>query len=162
MNSDEQVPITTPTIKANAKPLIDSPPKIKIVNNTKNVLNDVLMVLERVLFRALSTTWTAEDFLCRTEYSLILSNTTTVSLIEYPTTVNIAAINEFGKGAPSNNPVNITKDLKNLNLDVPTSTQTSVSNKDKIQIIIDKMDEYYSAREDEFKNNKVRIRLVEK
>ena len=37
-------------------PLIDSPPKIKIVNNTKNVLNDVLIVLESVLFKALSTT----------------------------------------------------------------------------------------------------------
>lgn len=76
-------------------------------------------------------------------------------------TINIAAINEFGKGAPSNNPVNITKDLKNLNLDVPTTTQTSLSNKNKIETIITKMDRYYSDREAEFKNNKVRIRLVE-
>lgn len=77
-------------------------------------------------------------------------------------TINVAAINEFGKGAPSNNPVNITKDLKKLNLDVPKSTQTSFSNKEKIQTIIDTMDKYYSDREAEFRNNKVRIRLVEK
>ena len=66
-----------------------------MVNKTKKVLREVLMVLERVLLSALFTTWIAEDFLCKMEYSRILSNTTTVSFIEYPTTVKIAAINAY-------------------------------------------------------------------
>ena len=36
--------------KQKQKPLIDSPPKIKIVRRTKNVLKEVLIVLESVLF----------------------------------------------------------------------------------------------------------------
>ena len=52
---EEYVPTTTPTSKANENPLIDSPPKINIVNRTKNVDKEVLRVLERVLFRALFT-----------------------------------------------------------------------------------------------------------
>ena len=55
-NSDEYVPITTPTIKANINPLIESPPNKKIANITNKVVKEVLMVLPRVLLNALSTT----------------------------------------------------------------------------------------------------------
>jgi hypothetical protein len=53
INNEEYVPTITPTIKANIKPLITSPPKIKITNNTKNVVKDVLIVLLNVELRAL-------------------------------------------------------------------------------------------------------------
>ena len=43
-------------IKAKENPLMDSPPNIKIVSKTKNVLNEVFIVLDSVLFNALSTT----------------------------------------------------------------------------------------------------------
>ena len=55
-NSDEYVPTTTPIIKANINPLIESPPNVKMANITNNVVNDVLMVLPKVLLNALSTT----------------------------------------------------------------------------------------------------------
>ena len=48
-NSEEYVPTTTPTIRANINPLITSPPNRKITNRTKNVVNDVLTVLLNVL-----------------------------------------------------------------------------------------------------------------
>ena len=41
MKTDEQVPTKTPTIRANIKPLIDSPPKVKMANNTIKVVKDV-------------------------------------------------------------------------------------------------------------------------
>jgi hypothetical protein len=53
INNEEYVPTITPIIKANIKPLITSPPKRKIINNTKNVVKDVLIVLLNVEFRAL-------------------------------------------------------------------------------------------------------------
>ena len=37
IKTDEYVPMITPTIRANIKPRIDSPPKRKIANNIKNV-----------------------------------------------------------------------------------------------------------------------------
>ena len=52
INSEEYVPTKTPTIKANIKPLIASPPKMKIANKTTSVVNEVLMVLLKVLFKA--------------------------------------------------------------------------------------------------------------
>ena len=52
INSEEYVPTKTPTIKANIKPLIASPPKMKIANKTTSVVNEVLMVLLNVLFKA--------------------------------------------------------------------------------------------------------------
>ena len=55
-NSDEYVPTTTPIIKANINPLIESPPNVKMANITNNVVNDVFMVLPKVLLNALSTT----------------------------------------------------------------------------------------------------------
>ena len=49
MNSDDNVPITTPKIIANAKLRIESPPRMKIHSNTINVLNDVLIVRASVV-----------------------------------------------------------------------------------------------------------------
>ena len=51
MNSEDNVPITTPRIIANAKLRIESPPRMKIHSNTINVLNEVLMVRASVVFR---------------------------------------------------------------------------------------------------------------
>ena len=56
MNNEEYVPTATPTIKANINPLIESPPNKKIANITNNVVKEVLMVLPKVLLKALSTT----------------------------------------------------------------------------------------------------------
>ena len=44
MHTDEYVPTTIPISRAKAKPLITSPPKINVTNNTKNVVRDVLTV----------------------------------------------------------------------------------------------------------------------
>ena len=38
MNTELYVPTITPMIKANIKPRIDSPPKIKMANNTNKVV----------------------------------------------------------------------------------------------------------------------------
>ena len=51
MNSEDNVPITTPRIIANAKLRIESPPRMKIHSNTINVLNDVLIVRASVVFK---------------------------------------------------------------------------------------------------------------
>ena len=48
MNKEEYVPTTIPTNIANINPLIDSPPKINMINNTKIIVNEVLMVLDIV------------------------------------------------------------------------------------------------------------------
>ena len=74
------------------KPLITSPPKIKIANNTTNVVDDVFKVLPKVLLKDTFITLPKFQVECSFRYSLILSNTITVSFIEYPITVKIAAI----------------------------------------------------------------------
>ena len=89
---DVNRPDLTPIIKANIKPLIESPPKMKMANNTTNVVNEVFKVLLNVLLNDESTTRLNSQFVCSLKNSRILSNTTTVSLREYPITVNIAAI----------------------------------------------------------------------
>ena len=48
-------PTKTPTMRANIKPLIDSPPKVKMANNTIKVVKDVFKVLLSVEFKALLT-----------------------------------------------------------------------------------------------------------
>src|SRR5690606_18600657 len=93
MKSDEYVPIITPIINANTKPRIDSPPKINMAKRTKKVVMEVLIVRDSVLFNARLITPATFLLGFSVRYSLILSKTTTVSLIEYPTTVKIAAIN---------------------------------------------------------------------
>ena len=87
------VPMTTPIIRAKINPLILSPPKLKMVNRTTNVESEVLMVRESVLFKASLINVLSSRFpLYRPTYSRIRSKTTTVSLIEYPMTVRIAAM----------------------------------------------------------------------
>ena len=83
MKIELYVPTTTPTIKANTKPLMLSPPKRKMVNNTTNVESEVLMVRLNVLLSALFIS-SSSPFLLpyNPTYSRIRSNTTTVSLIE--------------------------------------------------------------------------------
>ena len=55
------------------------------------MVKDVLNVLDKVLLSALFTTTLIPSELVPEVLSLTLSNTTTVSLIEYPTTVKTAA-----------------------------------------------------------------------
>ena len=69
-------------INANAKPLIALPPNMNKINTTSNVVNDVINVLENVEFTAILITSFLGLFVYILMYSLILSNTTTVSLIE--------------------------------------------------------------------------------
>ena len=60
-------------------------------NNASNVVNEVIRVLESVWFiDRLRRSEKCDSFFAR--FSLILSKTTTVSLIEYPAIVRIAAI----------------------------------------------------------------------
>ena len=92
IKTEEYVPTITPIISANINPLIDSPPKRKIDSNTTKVVNEVFNVLLKVLFKApLTVLVNSQDLLINLN-SLILSNTTTVSLSEYPITVNTAAM----------------------------------------------------------------------
>ena len=51
--SEEYVPITTPTRSANKNPLIAVPPKINMINTTTNNIMDVLKVLLSVAFKDL-------------------------------------------------------------------------------------------------------------
>ena len=74
------------------KPLIAAPPNKKIISNTMNVVIEVLIVLDNVEFNAIFICLFSSDDLCNLKFSRILSNTTTVSFIEYPITVSIAAI----------------------------------------------------------------------
>ena len=92
-NTEEYVPTTTPTIKANNNPLRESAPRINIETNTTSVVYDVFNVLLNVLLSAEFTVFLNSHVECSLRNSLILSNTTTVSLREYPITVRIAAIN---------------------------------------------------------------------
>ena len=95
MNSVEYVPTHTPNRRANTNPRIDAPPKMKIATNVTIVDNDVLNVRRNVEFKAASVVLVKSRFGYRPMYSRILSNTTTVSLIEYPTIVKIAAMNDW-------------------------------------------------------------------
>ena len=51
--SDEYVPITTPTSKANKNPLMAGPPKINMIKTTTNKIIEVLKVLLKVVFNDL-------------------------------------------------------------------------------------------------------------
>ena len=81
-NKDEYVPTITPTIKANIKPLIESPPKKKMANNTIKVVIEVFKVLPIVLFKAVFTIFSKGHPLCVFANSRILSKITTVSFNE--------------------------------------------------------------------------------
>ena len=51
-NIDEYVPTNIPIIKAKINPLIAAPPKIKMINSTTKVVIEVLIVLDKVAFKA--------------------------------------------------------------------------------------------------------------
>lgn len=50
IHTEEYVPTITPIIKAKMKPLMAAPPKMKMINNTMNVVMDVLIVRDKVEF----------------------------------------------------------------------------------------------------------------
>ena len=56
MKMELYVPTTTPTIKAKMKPLMLSPPNMKMVSNTTKVESEVLIVRLSVLFKAILNT----------------------------------------------------------------------------------------------------------
>ena len=118
INTEEYVPTNTPIINANNNPLSESAPNKNIANNTTNVVKEVFNVLLKVLFKAVLTVRSNYQLVCSFKNSLILSNTTTVSLREYPITVSIAAINAWS-----------TSILKGINLQViekiPNTINTS-------------------------------------
>ena len=89
---DEYVPKTTPSIIASENPFKISPPKKYIASKASNVVADVIIVLDNVSFIEIfvnSKILISEYFL---KFSLTRSKITTVSFIEYPTIVKIAAI----------------------------------------------------------------------
>ncbi|MDP2763060.1 MAG: hypothetical protein Q8O27_00895 [Enterobacteriaceae bacterium] len=91
INIDEYVPIIIPNDITNENPNKDFPPNIAKIIVTNSVDVEVISVLDNVLFIDLfimSILLVVSFFF---EYSLILSNITIVSLIEYPKTVNNAA-----------------------------------------------------------------------
>ena len=92
INTEEYVPTSTPTIRANNNPLKESAPKVNIAHNPTKVVNEVFKVRLKVLLNALLTTLSNFQLVCSFKYSLMRSNTTTVSFNEYPITVKIAAI----------------------------------------------------------------------
>ena len=58
MNMDDSVPKNTPSIIANEKLRMESPPRMKIQSNTSNVETDVLMVRASVwLIESLNVIW---------------------------------------------------------------------------------------------------------
>jgi hypothetical protein len=74
MNKEEYVPTTTPSRIAKIKPRKTSPPKTKMISNTIIVVADVLKVLLKVEFNALSITLClVSSFDWRLKNSLILS-----------------------------------------------------------------------------------------
>ena len=82
MNKEDNVPITTPRIIANAKLRIESPPRMKIHSNTINVLNEVLIVRARVVFNESLNSCFLSRFGYKPKNSRTRSKITTLSLIE--------------------------------------------------------------------------------
>ena len=72
---------------------IQNQTNIKIIRRTKNVVNDVFIVLLKVEFKAPFITSRTSFFLFILIYSRTRSKTTTVSFNEYPIIVRSAAIN---------------------------------------------------------------------
>ena len=96
MQIDEYVPMIIPIRRANVNPRITSPPKMNMASNTKNIVSEVLIVRLSVALRAslITFSWSCAWW-CMPTNSRILSNTTTVSVIEYPITVKMAAMNAW-------------------------------------------------------------------
>ena len=89
---EEYVPISTPHIIAIIKPLMTCPPRTIKAISAIRVVKDVIIVLERVSLIDLFSSLIKLKSFTLVIFSLILSKTTTVSLIEYPAIVRIAAI----------------------------------------------------------------------
>lgn len=62
IKSEEYVPTKIPMRMANINPLITTPPKIKMINNTNNVVIDVLMVRLNVVFNEALMVWSNGTF----------------------------------------------------------------------------------------------------
>src|SRR5699024_7958762 len=92
---EEYVPTVTPMINENMNPRMASVPKKKMATNTRKVVMAVLMVRLSVLLIDALTFLRIPQLGCTPKYSRIRSKTTTVSLIEYPITVKIPAINDW-------------------------------------------------------------------
>ena len=69
-------------MRAKLKPLINSPPKINSANNTSNVVKDVTRVLPSIWLSDKSIISIGSKTLSVLKFSLILSDTTMVSLRE--------------------------------------------------------------------------------
>ena len=79
---EEYVPTKIPTNKAKVNPRIESPPKMKMANNTTSVDIDVLKVRRKVLLIALSILVLRSRFGCKPTNSRMRSKIITVSLME--------------------------------------------------------------------------------
>src|SRR6056300_250150 len=77
---------------AAAKSRKTGPPKTMIAINASAVVTEVITVLDNVSFNDLLMISFCSQLLYLLKFSRILSNTTTVSFIEYPAIVRIAAI----------------------------------------------------------------------
>jgi hypothetical protein len=77
---------------AKAKPRVTSPPKMNKIKMVKNTVSEVITVLLKVSLIALLMMVVFDSPFISLLYSLIRSNTITVSFIEKPITVKIAAI----------------------------------------------------------------------
>jgi len=80
----------TPIRRAKEKSCITLPPKRKSTRRATNVVSDVIIVLESVSFILTLMIFPNPSFLKCLRFSLILSDITIVSLIEYPTIVRMA------------------------------------------------------------------------
>ena len=93
VNTDEYVPTPMPKSIAKANPRSISPPKIQMISNTNMVESEVFMVRPKVLLIAEFYSSFSGRLGYRVTHSRIRSKMITVSLMEYPITVRIAAIN---------------------------------------------------------------------
>ena len=81
----------TPQIIARAKSAKTAPPKKNIENNASRVVTDVIVVLDKVSLIDMLNTSDNSNCLYLRKFSRTLSYTTTVSFIEYPAIVSMAA-----------------------------------------------------------------------
>ncbi len=95
MNIVENVPEITPNNRANINPFKFSPPKINIANTTKRTVNEVFIVLPSVPDIESLNNCASVLSLPSFRFSLIRSKIITVSFIEYPRTVSIAAMKSW-------------------------------------------------------------------
>ena len=90
---EDRQPTITPTISGMMNSLIEADTMMHSGTITTSVVSEVIMVLLRVWLRLRSMLVSLLSLLYIRLFSLILSKITMVSLMEYPTSVRIAAIN---------------------------------------------------------------------